>query len=65
MSQPKVIKTMQFASPTAARQYLAQLGAQYRRIDETTGQPLYKTPAGIVFRPRSQTTLDVLANCVC
>jgi hypothetical protein len=65
MSAPKVIKTMQFPTPTAAKQYLAQMGAQYRKIDELTGKPLYKTPAGIVFRPSSPQALEVLANCVC
>lgn len=62
---PKVVKTMQFPTPAAAKKYLSQMGAQYRRVDEVTGQPLYKTPAGVVFRPASATTLDVLANCVC
>lgn len=65
MSQPTVIKTLKFNSPAATTQYLAQMGAQYRKIDPQTGRPLYKTPAGIVFRPSTQTSLEVLANCVC
>lgn len=64
MSQPTVIKTLTFINTSATRQYLAQMGAQFRKNDEQ-GRPLYKAASGIVFRPKDAKTLDVLTNCVC
>ncbi len=64
MGPPKVIKTMKFSTPNQQVQYLAQMGAQFRKRDERN-LPLYKTAGGVVFRPTSQTTLEVLANCAC
>lgn len=65
MSKPTVIKTLKFTTPADTTKYLTQMGAQYRKIDPETGRPLYKTAAGLVFRPSTQTTIDVLTNCVC
>jgi len=63
--EPKVIKTMGFTNATEAKKYLASMQAQYRKADPKTGQPLYKTPANVVFRVATPTTLEVLTNCVC
>jgi hypothetical protein len=65
MSQPTVIKTLKFTTPAEAAQYLTKMGAQYRKLDPQTGRPLYKAASGLVFRPSTQTSLDVLTNCVC
>ncbi len=63
--KPTVLQTKQFPSTAAAQQWLSQLQARYRRPDDVTGAPLYKTPAGVVLRVASPTTVEVLSNCVC
>ena len=64
MATEKVINTMAFPGPAQAQAYLKNLGAGFRRNDER-GFPLYKTPAGIVFRVVAPTKLEILANCAC
>jgi hypothetical protein len=61
---PKVVKVMQFADQLSAAQKLRDLGAMYRKQDEDTRLPLYKTSAGVVLRVRG-TSIEVLSNCVC
>ncbi len=64
-TEPKVINTMNFANAQAAQKYLTQMRAQYRKIDPITQKALYKTPANVVFRAITPTSLQVLTNCVC
>ena len=61
---PKVVKVMPYPNTLAVTQRLRDLGALYRKQDEQTGLPLYKTAAGVVLRVRG-TSIEVLANCVC
>lgn len=62
---PTVIQTRTFPTPAAATAWVSSLGAQYRRPDEKTGAPLYKTAAGVVLRLAAPMTVEVLSNCVC
>jgi hypothetical protein len=63
----KVIKSMKFLNASQAETFLRQSKAAFRRYEEGTMAPLYKTPAGVVFRLTNsvQPQVDVLANCVC
>lgn len=66
MSQkPTVIQTRQFPSPGAALKWISDLQGQYRKQDDLTNTPLYKTPAGVVLRLAKSTTVEVLSNCAC
>jgi hypothetical protein len=65
VQKPTVLQTRQFRTQQEAAGWLAQLGAQYRRNDEFTGAPLYKTPAGVVLRLAGPTAVEVLSNCAC
>jgi hypothetical protein len=63
----KVVKSMKFPSAQAAESFLRQSKAAFRRHEEGTMAPLFKTPAGVVFRLTNsvQPQVDILANCVC
>lgn len=65
MHKPTVLQTRQFSTQQQAAGWLAQLSAQYRRNDDVTGAPLYKTPAGVVLRLAGPTVVEVLSNCAC
>ena len=64
-SNAKVVQVLPFASPAAAQQKLAQLGARFRGVDPLTGRHLYKTAAGVVLRLAGPTSVEVLSNCAC
>jgi len=63
----KVIKSMKFQNASQAETFLRQSKAAFRRHEEGTMAPLFKTPAGVVFRLTNsiQPQVDILANCVC
>lgn len=63
--QVKVVQTMPFRTPQEAAARLAQLGARFRKHEDGTNLPLYKTAAGVVLRLANSTTVEVLSNCVC
>lgn len=65
MAEGTVIQTLALRSPQEVEQKLRFLGARYRKPDNDTGAPLYKTAAGVVLRLANPTTLEVLSNCVC
>jgi len=65
MPAPTIVQTRTFPSPAAATSWIQGLGAQYRRQDDQTGAPLYKTAAGVVLRLAAPTRVEVLSNCVC
>lgn len=65
MPKPTVTTVLTFKTAAEQQNRFAQLGARFRKIDEETGLPLYKTAAGLVLRPRDQYNVEVLANCVC
>lgn len=63
---PKVVQRIPFPDKRKAEAYLYQLGARYRKIDEYTGLPLWKTNANVVFRVGADgKTLEILSNCTC
>lgn len=63
--KPTVIQTHNFSTPAAAMSWISSLQAHYRRQDDQTGAPLYKTAAGVVLRLAAPTKVEVLSNCVC
>ena len=63
--QMKVLQVMKFRTAAEAQQKLMQLGARFRKQDESTGGLLYKTAAGVVLRVRQPTAVEVLSNCAC
>lgn len=65
MPKPTVTTTLQFPTEQHREQRFRQLGAQFRKIDEETGKPLYKTAAGLVLRVKDPYNVEVLANCAC
>lgn len=65
MAKPTVTTTLQFPTEAQRDARFRQLGAQFRKIDEETGKPLYKTAAGLVLRVKDPYNVEVLANCVC
>jgi hypothetical protein len=64
-TQVKVVQTMPFRTPQEASAKLTQLGARFRKTEDGTGLPLFKTAAGVVLRLANPTTVEVLSNCVC
>lgn len=65
MPKPTVTSVLRFPTPTAREQRFQQLAARYVKPDPDTGQPLYKTAAGLVLRVKDPYNVEVLANCVC
>jgi hypothetical protein len=65
MPKPTVTTVLQFPTEQHREQRFKMLGAQFRKIDEETGKPLYKTAAGLVLRVKDPYNVEVLANCVC
>jgi len=63
----KVVKSTKFRTAQEAELFLRNNKAAFRRYEEGTMAPLFKTPAGVVFRLTNsvQPQVDVLANCVC
>ena len=65
MPKPTVTTVLQFPSDSHREARFQQLGARFRKIDEETGKPLYKTAAGLVLRVKDPYNVEVLANCAC
>ena len=65
VQKPTVTTVLKFNTPVEQQNRFAQLGARFRKIDEETGKPLYKTAAGLVLRVKDPYNVEVLANCVC
>lgn len=65
MPKPTVVQTLTFQNQSEAATRLKALGARFRKVDEETGLPLYKTAAGLVLREKSGLQYEVMANCVC
>jgi hypothetical protein len=64
-TQVKVVQTRPFRTPQEASAWVKQLGASFRKTEDGTGLPLFKTAAGVVLRLANPTTVEVLSNCVC
>jgi hypothetical protein len=65
LGTPKVMQVRDFRSQAEAMAWVSSLGAVYRKPDDVTKAPLYKTAAGVVLRLASPTRVEVLSNCVC
>ena len=65
LGTPKVVQTRAFSTQVERDAWVRSLGANYRRPDDVTGAPLFKTAAGVVLRLAAPTKVEVLSNCVC